>query len=687
MNKRTFLVVATLGAGGVWGGALAQPERLRYGGDAAFPPFEFIGADGRPQGFLVDVLHELERVNGRGIDITLAPWAQTDAGFRAGAIDMIAMIDSESRKAFVQFTRGVAALPFGVYRRAALPEPQGLRGLDGLRVAVLDSDLLRDPMTTGLLGRTGGVRGLPDAGSALEALIRNEADVAVLPRAYGDPALAARPRSGIVLSGVAPEIHSYAFALALGRDDLRAEVQRGLDVLEHDGRLEALRAKWLHGHRDSPERQRLEQALSRERQWNWQLVAGGAALAVLLGAMVVQRTRKVAREKRRRQRAEGALAKAHRLLEQTFANSADAMLIVEARTRIVRDANAAARALVGVPAEALLGRTLDALNDHVDADALAMLVHALVATDTLEAAPLRIRRADGAVRDCLVSADRFVLDGVAHVFCLMHDITDQIAADAALRLGYESMAADGAALRKALDEARQAQGHAVQAMQEYTRSLAHDLRTPLNAVHGFAGLLRMRLQAGRVEEALGFTDLIESAARRMNTMIGALARLCRIERQTLRLQGLDMRQMAQDTWTFIAATHPERQADFRLEGLPAAQGDVDLVVQVWQNLFDNASKYSSKVATPIVKVDSHRDARGLWFRITDNGVGFDMAASAKLFQPFQRLHTTAQFEGMGVGLTVVRRIVDAHGGEVRLRSAPAVGTVVEFTLDPAPTAG
>lgn len=687
MNKRTFLVAGGLGASGLWLGARAEPARLRYGGDAAFSPFESTGADGRPQGFLVDVLRELERVTGRGIDISLGPWPQTEAAFRAGEFDVVAMVDTEARHGFAQFTRGIASPAFGLYRRASEPEPQGLRGLDGLRLAVLDTEPSRDTLATALRDRTGAVIRARDASAALDAVARGEADIALMPRAYGDPALAARPDAGLVGSHAAPTLQTYAFAVAAGRADLLAELQRGLDTLEQEGRLEALRVKWLSSHHDVAERQHLEEALTQERKWNWNLVGAGASLVLFLGATVVQRTRKVKLEKRRRERAETALDRARQLLEQTFDRNPDAMLIIEGGTRIVRDANTAMQALLGATPEALLGRALDDLREHVEAGALAPLADALAATDALETAPLRIRRADGAMRDCLVSAERFTVDDVPHVFALVRDITGQLAADAALRAGYEAMTAELAASREALADARAGQARAERSMQEYTRSLAHDLKTPLNAIHGFAGLLRMRLQAGRIEEAVGFTDRIESAARRMTAMIGALSRLSQIGREPLRRETLDMRRIVEDTWSLIVTAHPARRTEFRLEFLPSSPGDAELVVQVWQNLLDNASKYSAKVAAPQVKVDSHQDERGLWYRITDNGAGFDMAAAKSLFQPFQRMHTSAEFEGTGVGLSVVRKIVEAHGGDVRLRSAPGVGTVAEFTLDPAPGAG
>ena len=122
--------------------------------------------------------------------------------------------------------------------------------------------------------------------------------------------------------------------------------------------------------------------------------------------------------------------------------------------------------------------------------------------------------------------------------------------------------------------------------------------------------------------------------------------------------------------------------EVRFDPLPTAQGDPDLVAQVWQNLLHNAWKYSARAQVARIRVDSFDDARGRWYRVTDNGAGFDMRRARGLFQPFRRMHPSSQFEGSGVGLSLVQRIVQHHGGEVRLRSQEGVGTVAEFTLDP-----
>lgn len=666
--------------------ARAGTRRLRYGGDAAFAPFESLDTDGRPRGFQIELLAALGEVAGVEFDIALAPWSRTESEFRAGRLDVVAMVDIPARHGWALFARGHATPLMAVYLPAGRPQPQALHDLSDLRIAIVDTEVMRDTLTEWLKGVPGPFIRVPDAARALSAVREGAADAALLLRAYGDPEMRAEAGIGLVAAHLAMPLQAYALAVPPGQEALLAQLQRGLDTLEADGRLDALRVRWLSSHRDIAERGSLARRVEQQRDWTWGLAGASAVALAGLGIGLWRRGRRMRQERARREAAEAELHRTRELLERTFDRNPDGMLVVEQGSRIVRDANASVATLIGAPVDTVIGRALEALDSHLDEGALGQLVSMLAAEGTLDAVPLRVRRADGDLRHCLVTADRFAIDGEPHVFTLLRDITAQLAADAALRRAYEDAVDALARERRETEAARASRAQAEESLQAFTRAVAHDLRTPVNAVHGLAGMLRRRLEAGRLEDALACADRIERAALRMNSMIHALSRLSRIGRDPLARGPVDMRAMVEDTVALIATAHPERATEFRVEALPMAQADADLTQQVWQNLLDNAAKYSAKAARPVVKVDSHADARGTWYRVTDNGAGFDMAQAGTLFQPFQRMHAASDFEGTGVGLSVVRRIVDHHRGEVRLRSAPGVGTVAEFTLDPAPPA-
>ena len=670
-------------AGGRAVAASALP-RIRYGGDAAFAPFESLDATGKPRGFQIDLLAELGPVIGVDFDVSLQPWPQTEAAFRAGQFDVIAMVDTVPRHSWARFTRGHATPALTVYRRTGRAEIQGMQDLVGLRIAVIDSDAMNDTLATWLAVVPGPFVRVSGAAQALTAVQQDLADVALMPRAYAEPVLAADPALGLMANRANLAFQTYALAVAPDQNALHAQLQRGLDVLEANGRLEALRVKWLASHRGVAQRALAEGELERQRRWTWGL-AGASALAVILASVAVRRRgRRIADEQQRRRGAEAALQQAQELLELTFTHHTDAMLIIEHGSGIVRDANAAVLALLGLQADRLIGRPVASLAQHIDAQALEQLVASLNSEGALNARPLHLTRADGCARDCLVSAECLLIDAVPQVFCILRDITEQLAQDTALRRDYDALSVALTQTRAELEGARQRQTQAEGTLNEFTRTVAHDLKTPLNAVLGFAGLLQQRLLAGQLQEAAAYADHIDRAAQRMTAMINALASLAQVTRQPLHRQLTEMRRLARDSWSLLAASDPGRRVDFRLEELSAAQADPDLAAQVWQNLLGNAWKYSIGVAEPRVSVSSYRNERGTWYRVVDNGAGFDMAQAQALFQPFQRMHKGLQFEGTGLGLSLVRRIIDHHGGDIRIRSQPGVGTVAEFTLDPAP---
>lgn len=666
------------------GRAQTTRPRLRYGGDAAFAPFESLDAQGRAQGFQVELLAELGAAAGVDFDIVLKPWPQTEADFRQGRNDVVAMVDTTQRRQWALFTRGHATPALALYHRHDRPAPQGLHDLVGLRLAVPDGEAMRDTLATWLAGMRGPFVRRQGADQVLAAVQDGQADVALLPRAYADPLLAAGHAPDLRAAHLNLGLQTYALAVAPGRQALQAQLQRGLDELEASGRLEALRMRWLSSHRDLAERGLLQRDLSQQRHWTWAAAGTGAVAATLLGAWLWQRGRRMAAEHRLRVQAETELERAQALLEQAFTRNTDAMLLVERGSQQLRDANPALQTLLGQPLPQLLGQRLPDLGRHLDAGTLQQLAQALADGDGVDALPLQLRHADGSPRHCLLNADTLLIDRVPHVFCIVRDITAELARSDDLQRAYQSLQLQLQAAQAGLAAAQQAQGQATEQLQAFTRAVSHDLKTPLNAVQGFAGLLNQRLKSGHAQEAQAYGEHIERAAQRMDAMINALTRLSQLGRQPLQRSTVNMQRLAQDTAELLQAGQPGLRCELRIGALPAAQGDTDLVAQVWQNLLGNALKYSAKVAEPKVRVDSHRDERGTWYRITDNGAGFDMARAQALFVPFQRLHTAAQFEGTGVGLSLVRRIVDHHGGDVRLRSAPGVGTVAEFTLDPPP---
>ncbi|AOW12703.1 hypothetical protein LPB72_16935 [Hydrogenophaga crassostreae] len=217
-------------------------------------------------------------------------------------------------------------------------------------------------------------------------------------------------------------------------------------------------------------------------------------------------------------------------------------------------------------------------------------------------------------------------------------------------------------------------------MEAISYSIAHDLRAPLRAVNGFAAVIAESDTEGLDPSTRDMFERIVRSSRNMGQMLTDMLSLLQVVRVELELVPVDMGKIAQDVVrTFAEEVSP---VTIHLQPLPPAMGDASLLRQVYSNLVDNAVKYSADQASANVWI-GHDAARGAYF-VRDNGIGFDMAHANKLFGLFQRLHAGSKIPGMGVGLAIVSRIIERHGGRIWADSQPAVGTTFWWTLPDGP---
>jgi light-regulated signal transduction histidine kinase (bacteriophytochrome) len=216
-------------------------------------------------------------------------------------------------------------------------------------------------------------------------------------------------------------------------------------------------------------------------------------------------------------------------------------------------------------------------------------------------------------------------------------------------------------------------------LESYSYSISHDLRQPLNAIAGFADLLREQAAASLGPAAEEFVAEIESNTERMEQMIESLLRLSSAGRGALHKAPVDAQDVVDAVLHDLSASGP-LGAEVKIGPLPAAPGDPVLLRQVWANLLSNALKYSRNSAVPRIEIGGARKDGAIEYTVRDNGVGFDMRHAERLFGAFQRLPSAAAFEGSGIGLAIVERIVRRHGGTIRAESAPGQGATFRFTL-------
>jgi PAS domain S-box-containing protein len=215
----------------------------------------------------------------------------------------------------------------------------------------------------------------------------------------------------------------------------------------------------------------------------------------------------------------------------------------------------------------------------------------------------------------------------------------------------------------------------------FAYSVSHDLRAPLRSIHGFSQVL-LEDYAGQLDET-GVTYLgrLQANASRMAQLIDDLLRLSRTTRAELSRRPIELGELARATLDELRATEPGRDVEVLIEGPMNAVGDAHLVGLALQNLITNAWKFTSKRSAARITVGSMvGPSDACVFFVRDNGAGFDPRFANKLFEPFQRLHTSIDFEGSGIGLAIVHRVIRRHGGTIWAESAPDEGATFFFTL-------
>ena len=221
-------------------------------------------------------------------------------------------------------------------------------------------------------------------------------------------------------------------------------------------------------------------------------------------------------------------------------------------------------------------------------------------------------------------------------------------------------------------------------LESFSYSISHDLRSPLRAIRGMTRIYLEESADTLTDQGRQRLDQVVHGADRMDQMIGDLLRFCRLSRSAPVLHRIDLNVMSQRIVNDLRCAEPQRAIEVKIDPLPDCQGDPGLIEQVMTNLLSNAFKFTRDRSDARVEIGSYLgkepEAAQLVYFIRDNGAGFNMKYADKLFGVFQRLHSQDQFPGTGVGLSIVKRILERHGGRIWADSAPGQGATFYFVV-------
>ena len=253
---------------------------------------------------------------------------------------------------------------------------------------------------------------------------------------------------------------------------------------------------------------------------------------------------------------------------------------------------------------------------------------------------------------------------------VFRDITQRKRADEQIQKLNEGMQERTAALEASNKE-----------LEAFTYSVAHDLRAPLRQIDGFSKILLEDLAGQLDPTATRYLNLVREGTGKMDRLVNDLLGLAGVGRQELHRQPTGLNSLVEQVVADLASDIAERQIQWRIDSLPAVKCDPGLMRQVLMNLLSNAVKFTRTQATAVIEIGVRKENGERVFFVRDNGVGFDMKYASKLFGVFQRLHRPQDFEGTGVGLATVQRIIQKHGGRIWVEAEKDRGAVFYFTLE------
>ena len=372
-------------------------------------------------------------------------------------------------------------------------------------------------------------------------------------------------------------------------------------------------------------------------------------------------------------RAEQALRDREQGYRTLFESNPHPMWVYDVQTLRFLTVNDAAVAAYGYSHEEFMAMRAPDIRPEEDVPSLMQAVGDGEGVHTR--VPRRHRLRDGTIIYAEVSSHAIEYAGRRARMVLAHDVTRQREAQEAL----EQM---NGTLERRVEERTRELAISNRELESFAYSVSHDLRAPLQVIDGFSRALLSRYARALDTQGRHYLDRIRQNTHQMGELIDDLLSLAHVTRSEIKAEGVNLAAKAGQIVDRLRQRDPGREVSVEIDPEIHCRGDARLLGVVLENLIENAWKFTARVAAARIRVGrkSGRDGHGVVY-VADNGAGFDMAYASKLFTAFQRLHAATEFEGTGIGLATVQRIVTRHGGRVWAESSPGQGAVFHFTLD------
>jgi PAS domain S-box-containing protein len=366
-----------------------------------------------------------------------------------------------------------------------------------------------------------------------------------------------------------------------------------------------------------------------------------------------------------RKRLEDLLTESEKRYRRVFETASDSIVLLEKCNGTIIQANPATEIMLGYPEKECIGKNLQDIGVSLNMSDFATIIQDLNKIGILNYDDVPIKTKSGQYID----ADIYMVDRANLAQCNIRDVSERKRTEANILKLNEDMAARNQELELANKE-----------MESFVYSIAHDLRAPLRSVSEFAKIVTEDYAEKLEEQGKNYLGRVRRGAEKMNELVEGLLRLSHISRQKLERTQFEMSKAALDVVLELREAGAGRSVEVDIQEGLIAFADPMLLNIVLSNLIGNAWKFTSKTENARMEFGSFEKSGKTTYYLRDNGAGFNAEYMEKMFMPFHRLHTDQEFEGTGVGLAIVERIIHRHGGRIWAEGKVGQGATIFFTL-------
>jgi PAS domain S-box-containing protein len=707
------------------GEAISQSRHINtilIASEPDYPPYCIVDKNGNPDGFSVELFKAAADAVGLNVEIKIGIWNQIKNDLAEGRIDALPLVGrTPEREEVFDFTMPYLSLRGAVFVRKNTTDIESIENLKNKEIAVMKGDNAEEFVRREKISEK--IFTTNTLGEAFRELEAGRVDALITQRITGLKLLEEMNIKSVkALDFQLPEFRQdFCFAVQKGNHELLVLLNEGLSVVIANGKFEQIRSNWF-----GPVEREFVSRVKIIRTTLFilipVLIAGIILWIVFLRTEVKRRTKKLNNEVNQHKKTLQALEIQQKLYKES-----------EAQIRLLLNSTAEGIYRIDISGNCTLinKSALQILGFKNDKKVIGINIHELIHHTRIDGTPypaedcnifkaLNLGEGTHSADDVLWRTDSasFPVEyfsypirqngEVTGAVVTFWDISERKKGESELlqlknelEIKVEERTAELQEKVGKLDKSQKAMLYMVedlntitselknerrkleavnQELEAFTYSVSHDLRAPLRAINGFSKFL-MEDYAEKLDgEGKRFINTISESASKMDKLITDLLNLSRVSRSSLNYSKVDMKATAISMFHEIASAEEQSTFDFIVNEMPVIEVDLNLIKQVWQNLIGNALKYSSKSEIKKIEIGATKNNTEISFYIKDEGAGFNNNYKHKLFGVFQRLHHENEFEGTGVGLAIVQRILQRHGGKVWAEGEINKGATFYFTL-------